>query len=345
MARRSGPVALVVASILVLAIPVVMMAVSPHRDRGASNVQIQFAAGDKQAPAAQSKAGTSTAGSAQPATARQGGAGAGSAPGRQGGGTGSTNSGRAGGGSSVQGTSTAGGSTSDTYLRKPARAPVQGGGDSVMIGDPNPSSPFPVPATSGLPVPSVSVPAINLHTVPKPHKFVLSKWIARCDVSSPGKPGTMAFDVYYQQHPSGSYGFPVDQQGYPCGSDWAIIPGSDPFTPPVWIGKTAPFVPATNYPGGQIFTAVDVSASQVAADLAAAGVPVGGAGAQLLTYGSDGVPVYTSSWWGLSLAVKNAAGQAIFHDGGYPHNMWRTDAYHWGWGNLGVGLPAFKGKV
>src|SRR6266487_2037963 len=141
MARRSGPVALVVASILVLAIPVVVMAVSPHRDRGASNVQIQLAAGDQQAPAAQSqgKAGTSTSGSA---------------PGRQGGGTGSTKSGRAGGGSSVQGTSTAGGSPSDTYLRKPARAPVQGGGDSVMIGDPNPSSPFPVPATSGLPVPS-----------------------------------------------------------------------------------------------------------------------------------------------------------------------------------------------
>src|SRR6266516_1073503 len=185
MARRSGPVALVVASILVLAIPVVMMAVSPHRDRGASNVQIQFAAGDKQAPAAQSqgKVGTSTAGTAQPATGRNGGAGAGSAPGRRGGGTGSTKSGRAGGGSSVQGTSAAGGSPSDTYLRKPARAPVQGGGDSVMIGDPNPSSPFPVPATSGLPVPvpSVSVPAINLHTVPKPHKFVLSKWIARCD--------------------------------------------------------------------------------------------------------------------------------------------------------------------
>src|SRR6266536_2760315 len=126
MARRSGPVALVVASILVLAIPVVMMAVSPHRDRGVSNVQIQFAAGDQQAPAAQSqgKAGTSRAGTAQPATGRNGGAGAG----------------------------------------------------SVMIGDPNPSSPFPVPATSGLPVPvpSVSVPAINLHTVPKPHKFVLS---------------------------------------------------------------------------------------------------------------------------------------------------------------------------
>jgi hypothetical protein len=54
MARRSGPVALVIASILVLAIPVVMMAVSPYRDRVASNVQIQFAAGDKQAPAAKS---------------------------------------------------------------------------------------------------------------------------------------------------------------------------------------------------------------------------------------------------------------------------------------------------
>ena len=42
------------------------------------------------------------------------------------------------------------------------------------------------------------------------------------------------------------------------------------------------------------------------------------------------------------MAAKDAAGQVIFHDGGYPHPMWRTDAYHWGWGNLGVGLPMAK---
>ena len=282
MARRSGPVSLVVASILVLAIPVVMMSVSPHRTRGATNVQIQFAAGGQQAPATTSQGSTAstTGGAAHPATARHGGG-----PGRQGG--------SAGGGSGIQGNSGGMAATaSDTYLRRPARAPVEGGGDTSLIGEPNPPVPLPVPVptATGLPNPLPSVPSVHLHFVPKPHKFVLAKWIARCDVSGPGKPGTMAFDVYYQQHPSGAYGFPVDAMQYPCGSDWAIIPGADPFTPPVWIGKTAPFVPATNMPGGQIFTAVEVPASQVAAQLAAAGVPVGSAG-QLITYGSDGVPV------------------------------------------------------
>jgi hypothetical protein len=334
MARRTGPVSLVVASILVLAIPVVMLSVSPHRTRGATNVQIQFAAGGQQAPAATSQGNSASTkgGAAQSATSRHGGA-----PARQGGGAGSTtgrSNGRSGGGTSA--------TASDTSLRRPARAPVQGGGDTSMMGNEN--LPVPVPNATGLPNVLPSVPSVHLHFVPKPQKLVLAKWIARCDVSAPGKPGTMAFDVYYQQHPSSGVGFPVDAQKYPCGSDWAIIPGSDPFTPPVWIGKTAPFVPATNFPGGQIFTAVEVPAAQVAADLASAGVPVGSAG-QLVTYGSDGVPVYATSWWGLTLSVKDAAGQAIFHDGGYPHPMWRTDAYHWGWGNLGVGLPFFKGKI
>ncbi|MDP9342788.1 MAG: hypothetical protein M3Q23_12005 [Actinomycetota bacterium] len=338
MARRSGPVSLVVASILVLAIPVVMMAVSPHRDRGATNVRIQFAAGEQNAPAAQpaGTAATKSGGAAQPAAGRHGSAGGGSAPGRQGGRAGST-----------QGSSSMGGAPSDVQLRRPARSPVQGGGDTSLVGEPNPPAPpvpVPLPSTTQLPGPLPSVPSVNLHMAPKPQKFVLAKWIARCDVAQPGRPGTMAFDVFYQHHPTGANAFPVDQMNYPCGADWAIIPGSDPFTPPVWIGKTAPFVPATNYPGGQVFTAVEVSSAQVAADLAAAGVPVGSAG-QLVTYGSDGVPIYTANWWGLSIAVKDAAGQAIARDGGYPHPMWRTDAYHWGWGNLGVGLPVFKGKV
>ncbi len=337
MARRSGPVSLVVASILVLAIPVVMLSVSSHRDRGATNVQIQFAAGGQQAPAAtsQGKTPATKGGAAHPATSHPGGA-----PARQGG----SSTGRSNGGSSsVQGNSGGMAATaSDASLRRPARAPVQGGGDTSLMG--NDGLPVPIPTATGLPNPLPAVPSVHLHFVPKPQKLVLAKWVARCDVSAPGKPGTMAFDVYYQQHPSAGVGFPVDAMQYPCGSDWAIIPGADPFTPPVWIGKTAPFVPATNYPGGQIFTAVEVPGAQVAADLAAAGVPVGSAG-QLVTYGSDGVPVYATNWWGLTLGVKDAAGQAIFHDGGYPHPMWRTDAYHWGWGNLGVGLPFFKNKV
>src|SRR6266571_1744116 len=82
MARRSGPVSLVVASILVLAIPVVMLSVSSHRDRGATNVQIQFAAGGQQAPAAtsQGKTPATKGGAAHPATSHPGGAPAGWRP-------------------------------------------------------------------------------------------------------------------------------------------------------------------------------------------------------------------------------------------------------------------------
>jgi hypothetical protein len=332
-------VSLVIASILVLAIPVVMMAVSPHHDRGTTNVRIQFAAGNQNAPPAQpaQKAPAKSGGGANPAAGRQGSAGGGAAPGRSGGGA-ANNQGSSGGASTTnqgsnQGSNAGATGVSDTQLTHPARSPVQGGGDSGMIGVPGVTGSL--PSLSSIP----KLPNIHFH-LPQPNRLVLSKWVARCDVSKPGAPGTMAFDVYWQHHPSSSsQAFPVDQMNYPCGSDWAIIPGADPFVPPVWVGKFAPFTPATNYPGGQIFTAVDAPASEVAADLQAAGVPVAASG-QLLTYGSDGVPVYTSDWWGLTFGVKDAAGKAIAKDGGYPHMMWRTDAHHWGWGNVGIGLPA-----
>jgi hypothetical protein len=168
----------------------------------------------------------------------------------------------------------------------------------------------------------------------------LAQWVATCGAANPGTPGTAAWNEYWQHTPQASnLAFPIDQMNYPCGPDWVIIPGSDPITPPVWIGKDAPFTPPTNMVGGQIFIAADASAAQLASELGAAGVPVATSG-QLLTYGGDGVPVYAPNWWTLSPGVKDAAAAVMFKHDSVPHPMWRTDSYHWGYGNVGVGLPA-----
>ncbi len=168
----------------------------------------------------------------------------------------------------------------------------------------------------------------------------LAAWVADCDVSDPGTPGTAAWNVYWQHHTEPyDKAFPIDQMNYPCGPDWIIIPGSSAITPPVWNGTVAPFTPPTNMSGGQMFiAAADASGSQLASELGAAGVPITDSG-QLLAYGSDGAPVYTSDWWTLNPAIKNQAAAIMFKHDSYPHPMWRTDAYHWGYGNIGVGLP------
>jgi hypothetical protein len=168
----------------------------------------------------------------------------------------------------------------------------------------------------------------------------LAAWVADCDVSDPGTPGTAAWNVYWQHHAEPSdRAFPIDEMNYPCGPDWIIIPGSDPITPPVWNGTAAPFTPPTNMAGGQIFIAAgDAAAQQLTSELSAAGVPITSSG-QLLAYGADGVPIYTTDWWTLTPAVKNAAAAIMLKHDSYPHPMWRTDAYHWGYGNIGVGLP------
>ncbi|MDP9343516.1 MAG: hypothetical protein M3Q23_15775 [Actinomycetota bacterium] len=169
----------------------------------------------------------------------------------------------------------------------------------------------------------------------------LSQWVAECDVGDPGTgPGTAAWNVYWQHHaePAAS-AFPIDQMNYPCGPGWIIIPGSDPFTPPVWNGVDAPFAPPTNMDGGQMFTAAgDATAQQLSSELSAAGVPISDSG-QLLGYGADGAPIHVTAWWTLTPDVKNAAAAIMFKHDAYPHPMWRTDAYHWGYGNIGVGLP------
>jgi hypothetical protein len=133
--------------------------------------------------------------------------------------------------------------------------------------------------------------------------------------------------------------FNISGLNYPCGADWAIIPGSSPIVPPVWIGKTEPFQPPTNVPGGFIFgTAQDIDGMHLAAELAAAGVPIAASG-QILGAGADGAVVYTTDWWTLSPQIKNAAATIMQRHGAYPGAIWETDPLHWGYGNIGVGLP------
>jgi hypothetical protein len=242
-------------------------------------------------------------------------------------------SGTAGTGSASSGQAPASTSTG-TALAPVVGAPVAPAALGIPMASTS-TSPSPSPSPSPSDSPSVSPSASGTAG------GFLAAWVADCDVSDPGTTsGTAAWNVYWQHHASPSgYGFPVDQMNYPCGPDWIIIPGSDPYTPPVWNGTVAPFTPPTNMPGGQMFIAADdASASQLAAELGAAGVPITTSG-QLLAYGADGAPVYTSDWWTLNPAIKNKAASILFKHDSTPHPMWRTDSYHWGYGNIGVGLP------
>lgn len=168
--------------------------------------------------------------------------------------------------------------------------------------------------------------------------------------AAPGPVGSVEWIVYWQHNPyPGSGGgemFPIHLLDYPVGPQWVTIPGSAPFTPPVWVGTTAPFVPATNLPGGQIFTGGYHSSSEIAAYLLSLGITarVGPgnqplAGEQLLVYGADGAAVYIPDWWGVDPQIKNLIGTFLLEGEHYPHSMWLTDSYHWGYGNIGVGLP------
>ena len=168
----------------------------------------------------------------------------------------------------------------------------------------------------------------------------LTDWIATCSPGKPGRVGTAPFNVFWQHNSSTPTGaFPVSALNYPCGADWAIIPGSSPIVPPVWIGKAQPFQPPTNIPGGFIFgTAQDIGGASLANELAAAGVPISASG-QILGAGADGQTLYTPDWWSLAPSVKNAAASIMQKHGAYPGAVWETDTLHWGYGNIGVGLP------
>jgi len=210
-----------------------------------------------------------------------------------------------------------------------------------------------VPSLPGsVPIPKLNPPALHFPPAAPPKLPVLrlgedpavvfAKWGSRCDVAAPGKAGTADFISYYQHHDSNSAGaFPLSSLNYACGAGWVIIPGSSPVVPPVWIGKTQPFQPPTNMPGGQIFTGADVAGLQLMAELAGAGVPLASSG-QLLAYGGDGTPIYVADWWSMSPVLKNAAAAILQRHDAFPHSMWATDPYHWGFGNVGVGLPTVK---
>jgi hypothetical protein len=168
--------------------------------------------------------------------------------------------------------------------------------------------------------------------------------------AAPGPVGSIEWIVYWQHNPYPGAGagevFPIQLLNYPVGPQWVTIPGSSPFTPPVWVGTVAPFVPATNLPGGQIFTGGYHSSSEIAAFLQSVGVTARlgpgnqpGPGEQLLAYGGDGVAVYIPNWWILDPQVKNPIATFLLEGEHYPHSMWLTDSYHWGYGNIGVGLP------
>jgi hypothetical protein len=159
----------------------------------------------------------------------------------------------------------------------------------------------------------------------------------------PEKIGSVEWIEFWQHHPyPGSAGenvFPIEQMNYPTGTGWVLTPCNAPFIPPVWVGTTQPFQPPTNFPGGQIFIGAGAASSDLSSQLAAVGMPISSSG-QLVTFGADGSPIFTPDWWILDPQVKNAVAVVLFNANSFPHPMWRTDSYHWGYGNIGVGLPA-----
>ena len=210
-----------------------------------------------------------------------------------------------------------------------------------------PAAPLALPAVGVAPTPTDSAtPSSSPTASPTPSStdtaggIDFSEWVADpCDVADPGTPGTAAFNVYYQHHPSTSAGaFSISSLNYACGPGWVIIPDSSPIVPPVWSGTTEPFQPPTNMAGGQIFTGADVSGQELVSELSGAGVPLADSG-QLLAYGGDGSPIYVTDWWTLTPVEKNAAAAIMLKHDSRPHAMWATDPYHWGYGNIGVGLP------
>lgn len=222
--------------------------------------------------------------------------------------------------------------TTTTTTTVPAEAP-ESEAPASSDAEPAASVPQPAPTTGSArpttaPSPASSVPAPQ----PAPQAAVYS--------AEPAPVATPVVSAALEMAPVAPEPAPMPSPGTtgPELGGWVSIPNAGPNTPPVWTGDAAPFQPPTNLAGGQIFTATTLTAAQIAAALAEEGVATTGSG-QLLTYAGDGTRIYIADWWSLHPTQKNAISAAIFAGNGFPHFMWRTDGVHWGYGNIGVGLP------